>query len=48
MARSSVASSYLRASIAPEVKAKHANGTLEVRVPAPRVATPRMIEVTAD
>lgn len=33
---------------ATEVKAKHANGMLEVRVPAPRAMTPRMIEVTAD
>ena len=33
---------------AAEVKAKHANGMLEVRVPAPRAAKPRMIEVTAD
>jgi HSP20 family protein len=33
---------------ATEVKATHANGMLEVRVPAPRVATPRMIEVTAN
>ena len=29
------------------VEAKYANGMLEVRVPAPRVATPRMIEVKA-
>ena len=33
---------------AAEVKAKHANGMLEVRVPAPRAAKPRMIEVTAN
>ena len=33
---------------AAEVKAKHANGLLEVRVPAPRAAKPRMIEVTAN
>jgi HSP20 family protein len=33
---------------AADVKAKHANGMLEVQVPAPRVATPRMIEVTAN
>jgi len=33
---------------AAEVKAKHANGMLEVRIPAPRAAKPRMIEVTAD
>jgi HSP20 family protein len=33
---------------AAEVKAKHANGMLEVRVPAPRAATPRLIEVTAN
>ena len=33
---------------AAEVKAKHANGMLEVSVPAPRAAKPRMIEVTAD
>jgi HSP20 family protein len=32
---------------AAEVKAQHANGMLEVRVPAPRAATPRMIEVKA-
>ena len=29
------------------VEAKHANGMLEVRVAAPRAATPRMIEVKA-
>jgi HSP20 family protein len=29
------------------VEAKYANGMLEVRVPAPQVATPRMIEVKA-
>jgi HSP20 family protein len=29
------------------VEAKHANGMLEVRIPAPRVATPKMIEVKA-
>jgi HSP20 family protein len=29
------------------VKAKYANGMLEVTVPAPRAATPRMIEVKA-
>jgi HSP20 family protein len=33
---------------AADVKAKHANGMLEVKVPAPRVAKPRMIEVTAN
>ena len=33
---------------AAEVKAKHANGMLEVRVPAPRAAMRRMIEVTAN
>ena len=33
---------------AADVKAKHVNGMLEVRVPAPRVAKPRMIEVTAN
>jgi HSP20 family protein len=33
---------------AAEVKAKHANGLLEVTVPAPRAAKPRMIEVTAN
>ena len=33
---------------AAEVKAKYANGMLEVRVPAPRAATPRMIEVTSN
>ena len=32
---------------AARVEAKYANGMLEVRVPAPRVATPTMIEVTA-
>ena len=32
---------------AAEVKAKHANGMLEVRIPAPRAAVPRMIEVKA-
>jgi HSP20 family protein len=30
-----------------QVEAKYANGMLEVRVPAPRAATPRMIEVKA-
>jgi len=30
-----------------QAEAKYANGMLEVRVPAPRAATPRMIEVTA-
>ena len=30
-----------------KVEAKYANGMLEVRVPAPRVATPRVIEVKA-
>jgi HSP20 family protein len=29
------------------VEAKYANGMLEVRVPAPHVATPKMIEVKA-
>ena len=29
------------------VEAKYANGMLEVRVPAPQIATPRMIEVKA-
>jgi HSP20 family molecular chaperone IbpA len=33
---------------AAEVKAKHANGMLEVRVAAPRAAKPKMIEVTAN
>jgi HSP20 family protein len=33
---------------AADVKATHANGMLEVKVPAPRVAKPRMIEVTAN
>jgi HSP20 family protein len=33
---------------AAEVKAKHANGMLEVKVPAPRAAQPRVIEVTAN
>jgi HSP20 family protein len=32
---------------AAQVKAKYVNGMLEVRVPAPRAATPRMIEVKA-
>ena len=32
---------------AAQVEAKHANGMLDVRVPAPRAATPRMIEVKA-
>ncbi len=32
---------------AAQVDAKYANGMLEVRVPAPRAATPRMIEVKA-
>jgi HSP20 family protein len=32
---------------AAQVEAKYANGMLEVRVPAPRAATPRMIEVKA-
>jgi HSP20 family protein len=32
---------------AARVEAKYTNGMLEVRVPAPRAATPRMIEVTA-
>ena len=32
---------------AAQVEAKFANGMLEVRVPAPRTATPRMIEVKA-
>lgn len=32
---------------AARVEAKSANGMLEVRVPAPRAATPRIIEVTA-
>jgi len=32
---------------AAQVEAKSANGVLEVRVPAPRAATPRMIEVKA-
>ena len=30
-----------------QVEAKYANGMLEVRVPSPRAATPRMIEVKA-
>ena len=29
------------------VEARHANGILDVRVPAPQAATPRMIEVKA-
>jgi HSP20 family protein len=32
---------------AAQVEAKHAHGMLEVRVPAPQAATPRMIEVKA-
>lgn len=32
---------------AAHVEAKYTNGMLEVRVPAPQVATPRMIEVKA-
>jgi HSP20 family protein len=32
---------------AAQVEAKHANGMLEVRVPAPRASSPRMIEVKA-
>jgi HSP20 family protein len=32
---------------AAQVEAKHANGMLEVRVPSPKAATPRVIEVTA-
>jgi HSP20 family protein len=32
---------------ASQVEAKHANGMLELRVPAPRAATPRMIEIKA-
>jgi len=32
---------------AAQVEAKYANGMLEVRVPAPRAATPRTIEVKA-
>ena len=32
---------------AAEVKAKHANGMLEVRVPAPQATTRRIIEVKA-
>jgi HSP20 family protein len=32
---------------ATQVEAKYANGMLEMRVPAPRAATPRMIEVKA-
>ena len=32
---------------AAEVEAKYVSGMLEVRVPAPRVATPKMIEVKA-
>jgi HSP20 family molecular chaperone IbpA len=30
-----------------QVGAKYANGMLEVRIPAPRAAVPRMIEVKA-
>ena len=30
-----------------QVEAKYANGMLEVRIPAPQVATPKMIEVKA-
>ena len=32
---------------AAQVEAKHANGMLEVRIPAPRAAAPRTIEVKA-
>jgi HSP20 family protein len=32
---------------ADQVEAKYSNGMLEVRVPSPRAATPRMIEVKA-
>jgi len=32
---------------AAQVEARYTNGMLEVRLPAPRVATPRMIEVKA-
>ena len=32
---------------AAQVEAKYTNGMLEVRIPAPRVTTPRMIEVSA-
>ena len=32
---------------AAQAEAKYANGMLEVRIPAPRAATPRMIEVKA-
>ena len=32
---------------AAQVEAKYSNGMLEVRVPTPRAATPRMIEVKA-
>jgi HSP20 family protein len=32
---------------AAQVEAKYVNGMLEVRVPAPRATTPRMIEVKA-
>ena len=32
---------------AAQVEATYANGMLEVRVPAPRAAVPRMIEVKA-
>ena len=32
---------------AAQVEAKHANGMLEVRIPAPRTAAPRTIEVKA-
>jgi HSP20 family protein len=33
---------------ANEVIAKQANGMLEVRIPAPRATTPKIIEVTAN
>jgi len=32
---------------AAQAEAKYTNGMLEVRIPAPRAATPRMIEVKA-
>ena len=38
---------FLRFVDGAQVEAKYANGMLEVRIPAPRAAVPRMIEVKA-
>ena len=46
-ARSAGASPLPEGVDATHVEAKFTNGMLEVRVPAPRAATPRMIEVKA-